>query len=346
MNVSVVICTFNGELFLEAQLQSIAQQTRVPEEVLVFDDRSTDRTVEIARAVFSRTGLNGMVTINATRLGVEQNFSNAMCQAHGDVIFFCDQDDVWHPTKAAQMVAPFEADPTVALVYSDALIVGPDLTSSGQTLFHRNAKKDLENGDRRDIGKLLRHGHAPGIKASASAFSSWMRDLAGPLPDDVAHDTWIAYFGYALGKVVALDEPLYYYRRHNKTCGSSSTNTLFVELQSRSAVDLGTLLGTKGVFAARVYARCCQIENDAPDRIRGWKRFQELKLAAYEAARTLKVRENILHTQTWQQRLLKTITALCTGEYVAIKPSHQRLKLALQDIGFTKTGLLRRFGYK
>lgn len=341
MHVSVVICTFNGERFLEAQLRSIAQQTRVPDEILVFDDRSTDQTANIARSVCLTAGLNCTISINETRLGIEQNFSHAMCQAHGDIIFFCDQDDVWHPTKVARMVVPFEADQSVSLVYSDAWIVGPDLTPSGYTLFNRNPQKRLQDGDRRDVGLLLRQGHAPGIKASATAFTSWVRDLAGPLPEDVAHDTWIAYFGYALGKVVAIDDPLYSYRRHDQTCGSSSTNRLFTELRSKPPADLGTLLGTKGAFAARVYARCCQIEHDIPDRIVGMKRFQALKLAAYEAARTLQAREKILHTRRWSQRFLKAMTALYRGEYVAIKPYRQQLKLAAKDIGLAKPSILR-----
>ena len=91
MKVSVVLCTFNGELFIEAQLQSIARQTRVPDELIILDDQSTDSTVEIAKSVCASSKIHAVIEINETRLEAEENFSRAMSKASGDVIFFCDQ---------------------------------------------------------------------------------------------------------------------------------------------------------------------------------------------------------------------------------------------------------------
>jgi glycosyltransferase involved in cell wall biosynthesis len=45
--ISVALCTYNGEQFLSRQLQSIQQQTRTPDELVVCDDCSTDHTIEI-----------------------------------------------------------------------------------------------------------------------------------------------------------------------------------------------------------------------------------------------------------------------------------------------------------
>ncbi len=99
MKVSVVLCVLNGEQFIEEQLRSIAQQSRIPDEVLIFDDRSTDATIDIVHSVCTETGLNYSIGVNATRLGVEGNFAYGMSQAGGDVIFFADCDDVWFMKK-------------------------------------------------------------------------------------------------------------------------------------------------------------------------------------------------------------------------------------------------------
>lgn len=333
MIISVVLCVLNGELFIEEQLRSIARQTRVPDEVLIFDDRSTDATVDIARSIGAETGLNCSIHLNEKRLGVEENFAFGMSRASGDVIFFCDCDDVWVADKVEKMAAPFEADPDVTLVYSDGYITGPTLEKTGYTLFTwKPGKKRLQDGDARPIGEFLRKGQAPGIKASAMAFSARVCDLAGPLPHGIAHDNWISFFGYALGKVVAINEPLHYYRRHDQAWGSSSTNTLFDELKTPEDQS-SQLRRNKAHLAQCLSDRMCALDREMKGKTAFPPRFYELKLAAREAARTLKARENIRKTSGGTQRVLKGIASLVRGDYIAIKVVKQKFKIFAKDIG-------------
>jgi glycosyltransferase involved in cell wall biosynthesis len=336
MKVSVVLCTFNGEAFLEEQLQSIAQQTRVPDEVILCDDQSTDSTIEIAETVGASAGLNCVLSINTTRLGVEQNFSSAMMQASGDVLFFCDQDDVWLPEKVAIMLKPFEEDESTSLVYSDGHIVGPDLKPVGYTLFNRNPKKRLVEGDARDVGVRLKRGQSPGIKASSMAFASWVRDLAGPLPEGVAHDSWIAFFGYALGSVIAIDKPLHLYRRHDRTSGKSSTNTLIPGLKTVEKTDQSVMLQEKAHLAQCLYERMCWLEAETGKEKPFAQRFQDLKSAAKHAARTLKARANIVETPEILERLPKGVVALLNGDYIAVEGYRQKLSMFCRDTGLSK----------
>lgn len=333
MKVSVALCTYNGALFIEEQLKSIAQQTRVPDEVIILDDRSTDSTVELIDAVCKQYQLSCAIQINATRLGVEANFSCAMGKTTGDVIFFCDQDDVWSPEKVEKMIAPFERNETVSLVYSDGYIVGPNLESTEYTLFSRSPNKKLQDGDTRDVGKLLRQGRAPGIKASSVAFASRIRDVAGPVPEGVAHDSWVAFWGYALGRVVAIHEPLYYYRRHNQTAGGSSTNKLIPGLNNLKEVAPIVPLREKAHLAQCVYAKSCEVERAMAGKIALSPRFQALKIAAQEAARTLKAREAIIGSSGWLNRMRKGVVSLVKGDYVAIPGYGQKLKVWCQDVG-------------
>lgn len=332
MKVSVVLCVLNGEAFIEEQLRSIAQQTRVPDEVLIFDDRSTDATLEIARSVCESFDLNYSMCINETRLGVEGNFAYGMSQASGDVIFFADCDDAWVPGKVEKMLAPFEQDPEVSLVYSDGYITGPDLEKTEYRLFTwKPNKKRLQDGDSRPIGEFLRKGQAPGIKASSMAFSAKVRDLAGPLPDGVAHDNWISFFGYALGKVVAINEPLHYYRRHDQAWGSSSTNVLITGLKE-PADQSSQQRRNKAHLAQCVYDRMCELEREMGEKVHFSLRFHELKLAAQEAARTLKTRQEIMRSPGGLERVLKGVVCLARGDYIAIKGYRQKLRLFCKDI--------------
>ena len=103
--ISVAMCTYNGEKYLREQLESIALQTRLPAELVICDDRSTDSTSEIIRnfadsAPFPvRFNLNPVNLGGATK-GITKNFEQASRLCTGDLIAFCDQDDVWLPKKS------------------------------------------------------------------------------------------------------------------------------------------------------------------------------------------------------------------------------------------------------
>ena len=67
--ISIALCTYNGERFLPQQLASIQQQTRLPDEVVVCDDKSTDRTVEMVRAFAASVSLPVRIFENERNLG-------------------------------------------------------------------------------------------------------------------------------------------------------------------------------------------------------------------------------------------------------------------------------------
>lgn len=107
--VSVVMATYNGEKFIEEQLESIRQQSRAVDEVLIADDCSTDRTVEVIRNFIDKYKLqHWFVTVNQKNVGWKRNFTNLIFQASGDIIFYCDQDDIWLLDKVRLMASILE----------------------------------------------------------------------------------------------------------------------------------------------------------------------------------------------------------------------------------------------
>src|ERR1019366_197610 len=94
--ISVALCTYNGERFLSQQLASIGKQTRLPDELVVCDDSSTDRTVAIVREFAASVSFPVRVFENQRNLGSAANFERAIRLCDGDLIALSDQDDIWY----------------------------------------------------------------------------------------------------------------------------------------------------------------------------------------------------------------------------------------------------------
>lgn len=111
--------TYNGERFLPDMLDSLRKQTRKIDELLIFDDGSTDSTVNLIENYIDKFELeNWKMRQNEINLGWEKNFVQGLNQASGDVIFPCDQDDIWHTNKIEKMTAAFEDNSDIWLLVS------------------------------------------------------------------------------------------------------------------------------------------------------------------------------------------------------------------------------------
>lgn len=120
MKISVVISTYNGEKYLEPQLESIRKQTVQPDQVLIFDDCSTDKTSRIAQAFIQKFNLtNWKVTINEHNKGWRKNFIDGIKSCNGDLIFTGDQDDIWRQDKIAVMSKIMQKNSNIQLLTSN-----------------------------------------------------------------------------------------------------------------------------------------------------------------------------------------------------------------------------------
>ena len=108
MKISVIVATYNGEKYINEQLNSIINQTVKPDEILVFDDCSKDRTVNIVNEIFLKeNNENYKVFINSVNKGFMSNFIEALKKVKGDIIFFSDQDDIFDRYKFEEMLKVF-----------------------------------------------------------------------------------------------------------------------------------------------------------------------------------------------------------------------------------------------
>jgi glycosyltransferase involved in cell wall biosynthesis len=332
MKVSIVLCTFNGEMFLEEQLISIAQQTRIPDEIIIVDDNSSDMSVEIVKRISAKYNINIQLYINESQLGISDNFSRAIKKATNDIIFLCDQDDVWLHDKIERMVSPFQKDKMISLVFSDGYIVGPNLKKSGYTLYNRK-NHILNKVNSTMVMETLKNGSTIGIKGCTIAFRSWIRDVAGPVPHGVMHDSWIVFFGCAFGIIEAINRPLIYYRRHNSTFGGSGTNSLIKGLNKRkSRKTLSDKIVIQSTFINQVYERICYLENQPLNKKVIRMKISRIQNICEKSLRTLQAREQILSHPKIITRAVKALVCLAKGDYVAVKDNKAKLQILIIDI--------------
>lgn len=123
LKISVAMATYNGESYIEEQLISLAGQIRRPDEVIISDDCSTDGTVEIIKRFIAEHELNWRLLESKTNLGFKRNFRKALSFTTGDVVFLCDQDDVWCEDKIECIAGVFTNNSEVLAVNSSFTVI-------------------------------------------------------------------------------------------------------------------------------------------------------------------------------------------------------------------------------
>jgi glycosyltransferase involved in cell wall biosynthesis len=227
MRISVALCAYQAERFLLEQLESIAAQSRLPDELVVCDDGSTDGTVAIIERFAANAAFPVTLHVNVTRLGSSRNFEQAIGHCQGDVIALSDHDDVWSPDKLARFAAAFSAPDEPGLVFSDGDFVDEHGHQIGGTCWNvglgRGAVERLSIEDTFSVllDWTIRLGG--NVTGATMAFRACYRDLVLPFPEwmprsgkgPLIHDAWIALLIGAAAPVKALPERLMRYRRHS-----------------------------------------------------------------------------------------------------------------------------------
>lgn len=212
--ISVALCTYNGAQFLPEQLDSIASQSRRPDELVVCDDGSTDQTEHLLCEFAKTAAFPVRVTVNVHNLGYSRNFAQAVGLCTGDLIALSDQDDRWHPEKLQQMEAMFGADPDAGGIFSDGDLMDMESQPLPGTLwgsfdFQREDRARIDSGD--GIRVLLRRNVVTGM---ALTFQSRWRDTLQNMPEHWPHDFWLALMLAEKNALRACPERLVTYRVH------------------------------------------------------------------------------------------------------------------------------------
>lgn len=213
-NISVVMCTYNGERYLPEQLQSIAEQTRQPAELVASDDGSTDQTIEILTKFSERASFPVRIVRNCSRLGSSSNFDQAIRLARGELIALCDQDDRWVPQKLEVLSDILANRPKAGGIFSDACLIDCNSRPLAGRLFAKSkftlARQKTFRAD--PIAILLRHCLVCG--ATLMLRATLARSMPA-IPKSWVHDAWLAWMIALNSTLEFTEEPLIDYRVHN-----------------------------------------------------------------------------------------------------------------------------------
>lgn len=230
--ISVCMATYNGERFIKEQIDSILPQLSQDDELIISDDGSTDRTLEIIASykderikVFHHKKNPEYARIKHCKnfYYATSNFENALKHAKGDYIFLSDQDDIWKSDKKEKMLK--------ALSDSEA-----DCVMCNFSVIDEFGSLKIDKGfEKNPVGKSLVWKILKSrLIGSSMCFSCRILKTALPFPRNlIAHDLWI---GCLSKKIIFIDAPLTLYRRYdgNVSAGiDKSKNTLFFKIQYR-----------------------------------------------------------------------------------------------------------------
>jgi glycosyltransferase involved in cell wall biosynthesis len=207
LKISVCMAAYNGEKFIQEQVASVLRQLESGDELIIVDDASQDLT----RDVIAEFHDHRLILIrHDSRRGIVSTFEHAIRSASGDMIFLCDQDDVWSPNKVSRVTRILFEHPEVSLVATNLKIID----ENGKTVADRGSdtKRPFDS-------RLLPNLFSNRFQGSAMAFRSSLIQEVLPFPQGcyLLHDAWIGLRNTQVGrKAYYLDEDLLLYRRHSR----------------------------------------------------------------------------------------------------------------------------------
>lgn len=216
MKVSVAVCTYNGAQFLRAQLDSILEQTRPVDEIIICDDQSTDGTKLILEEYQIKHPELIKVFVNVANLRSVKNFEKAVGLCSGDVIFLSDQDDVWNKNKVEIYLNYFETKPSLTVLASDGYCIDEYATRHEKYAIWQVPEFFKEQGKSFDYYASI----AQIANLATGASMALRREIVSevlPFPAIAKfhHDEWIALIAASKNQFELLPEKLFSYRMHS-----------------------------------------------------------------------------------------------------------------------------------
>lgn len=219
--ISVCIATYNGEKYIKEQMISILKQLSEKDEIIISDDSSTDKTIEIIENIKdSRIKILKNNKFSQPSL----NFENALKSSKGDIVFLSDQDDVWLENKVEIVLKQLEK---YDLIVSDAFVTDENLSIINNSLF---GEVKSQKGILRNIVKNTYYGCCMAFKKDVLK-----KALPFPKAKEIGHDLWLGIVANRYFKVKFLENKLIYFRRHKNTLTTikKSKRTLLSKLLGR-----------------------------------------------------------------------------------------------------------------
>ena len=239
VRVSVAMVSYNGEKYLKEQIESVLQQLGPEDELVVSDDGSTDRTLEILEEYQNRDARVRL--LQGPGRGIKKNVEHVLRHTRGSYIFLADQDDIWAPDKVDQVLRAFQEKNAMVVIHDAKVFEGekPEgIVMDSFFAFRGSGAGVLKN--------MIKNSYI-------GCCMAFRRELLGailPIPGRIEmHDQWIGILGdYTAGKSCFLPETLLFYRRH----GDNNS--------SMKHYGIGKMLRNRIVFFGYFFVRILQFQ--------------------------------------------------------------------------------------
>ena len=201
--VSIVLATYNGEKFLEQQLDSLIKQDYPNIEIIAIDDCSSDKTFQILQQYAIQYAFF-KAYINEKNLGLNKNFERGLLLAQGEYIAIADQDDIWKKKKVSTLINRIGNN---TMVYHDSELIDSNGASFNKKLSDVKKLSDFSN----PLNYAL-VAHVPG---HAMLFKKSLVAQCIPFPKKaILYDHWLAYVATFDQGIRFINQALVLYRQH------------------------------------------------------------------------------------------------------------------------------------
>jgi glycosyltransferase involved in cell wall biosynthesis len=201
MKISIVVTTYNGEKYIKEQIDSFLSQTLSPDEIIITDDCSSDKTIKIVEKYKENYSDKIKIFQNQYNLGFTKNFQEGIKKSSGDIIFLSDQDDLWYENKIEIVVKKFNSNPNVDLIIHDADLVNENLKFTNYSVL----SQVISGFNNTDVF----------ITGALTAFKKNLVKYFLPFPKNlVGHDGFIHFVSKNLNTRIVINDKLQMIRRH------------------------------------------------------------------------------------------------------------------------------------
>ena len=210
MKTSVALCTFNGEKYLRKQLDSILEQTVAVDEIVICDDLSTDATLSILNQYKETFPNIFKIHANEKNLRSVKNFEKAISLCENEIVFLCDQDDMWIPEKVEVILNQFKISPELQVIATNAFIINDD-----EDMLNVSTIYDIPSKTTKEMKEIL-FFHQNFCTGATMAVRKEFADDLMPFPPEnlFHHDEWIALKASLKNQLLFLNDRLIKYRIH------------------------------------------------------------------------------------------------------------------------------------
>lgn len=269
MVVDILMATYNGEKYIKKQLDSILSQSYGDFKLYISDDNSKDKTVSIIKEYQKKYPEKIYLSINYENSGSPmKNFLNLIKSSKADIIFTCDQDDIWDKDKVEITIKQFK-DNEPTLVHTDLRVID----ENDRLLFKSMIKQQKIDVKRDKLNNLIVQNIVTGC---TMAINRALAEILKDIEDINVHDWYIANVASIYGKIIFIDRATISYRKHSlNECGAQnmySFKYLFKRFKNKEKAR--NMLDLSYKLASEIYEKHKDISDDYKKLLYSYSRIK------------------------------------------------------------------------